>query len=28
MRLHMRGFHLWESLTGELPCLPPPSAPP
>jgi hypothetical protein len=28
MRLHMYGLHLWEFLTGELPCLPPPSAPP
>jgi hypothetical protein len=27
MRLHMRGLHLWDFLTGELPCLPSPLAP-
>jgi hypothetical protein len=27
MRLHMHGLHLWEFLTGELPCPPPPSVP-
>jgi hypothetical protein len=27
MRLHMRGLHLWNFLTGELPCPPSPSAP-
>jgi hypothetical protein len=27
MRLHMRGLRLWDFLTGELPCLPSPSAP-
>jgi hypothetical protein len=27
MRLYMRGLHLWEFLTGKLPCPPPPSAP-
>jgi hypothetical protein len=27
MRLHMRGLHLWDFLTGELPCSPSPSAP-
>jgi hypothetical protein len=27
MRLHMRGLCLWNFLTGELPCLPSPSAP-
>jgi hypothetical protein len=26
MRLHMHGLHLWDFLTGELPCLPSPSA--
>jgi hypothetical protein len=26
MRLHMRGLHLWDFLTGELPCPPSPSA--
>jgi hypothetical protein len=26
MRLHMCGLCLWEFLTGELPCLPSPSA--
>jgi hypothetical protein len=28
MRLHMRGLHLWEFLTADLPCSPPPLAPP
>jgi hypothetical protein len=28
MRLHMRGLHLCEFLTGELPCPPPPLASP
>jgi hypothetical protein len=27
MRLHMRGLHLWDFLTGELPCPLSPSAP-
>jgi hypothetical protein len=27
MCLHMRGLHLWDFLTGELPC-PPSSSPP
>jgi hypothetical protein len=27
MRLHMCGLRLWDFLTGELPCLPSPSAP-
>jgi hypothetical protein len=27
MRLHMRGLHLWDFLTSELPCQPSPSAP-
>jgi hypothetical protein len=27
MRLHMRGFRLWDFLMDELPCLPSPSAP-
>jgi hypothetical protein len=27
MRLHMHGLWLWDFLTGELPCLPRPSAP-
>jgi hypothetical protein len=26
MCLHMRGLHLWDFLTGELPCLSSPSA--
>jgi hypothetical protein len=26
MRLHMRGLHLWDFLTGELPCPPSPLA--
>jgi hypothetical protein len=27
MRLHMRGLHRWDFLTGELPCPPSPLAP-
>jgi hypothetical protein len=27
MCLHMRGLRLWDFLMGDLPCLPPPSAP-
>jgi hypothetical protein len=27
IRLHIRGLHLWEFLTGELPCPSPPSTP-
>jgi hypothetical protein len=27
MRLHMRDLRLWDFLTGELSCLPRPSAP-
>jgi hypothetical protein len=27
MRLHIRGLHFWDFLTGELPCPPSPSAP-
>jgi hypothetical protein len=27
IRLHMRGLHLWDFLTGELPCQPSPLAP-
>jgi hypothetical protein len=26
MRLHIYGLYLWDFLTGELPCLPSPSA--
>jgi hypothetical protein len=27
IRLHMRGFRLWDFITGERPCPPSPSAP-
>jgi hypothetical protein len=27
MHLHMHELHLWDFLTGELPCLPSPSPP-
>jgi hypothetical protein len=27
MHLHMCGLRLWDFLTGEIPCLPSPSAP-